>query len=198
MSFSDSLYIYSVLKRIAAILLLGILLFNLFGYRLFMIFMENTENSKLETRLDENNYDESELISVKVPAIHLSSYTNSRLFERVDGQVEVNGISYKYVKRRLLNDTLEMLCIPNHAIMQLQAVNDNFFKLVNDLQLNHLGKKNNISPSSHNNSPSEYYTLNTISLDNNKYFTFSQGQANHSLLIASCYLDAPAKPPENC
>ena len=77
MSFSDSLYIYSVLKRIAAILLLGILLFNWFGYRLFIIFLENTENNKLEIRLDENNYDESELISVKVPAIVSSISTIS-------------------------------------------------------------------------------------------------------------------------
>ena len=160
--------------------------------------MENTESSKLEAQLDENNYDESELISLKVPVTHLSYYNNSRLFERVDGQIKINGISYKYVKRRIFNDSLELLCIPDRAIMQLQEANDNFFKMVNDLQHNLQGKKSNISHSPHSNSLSEYYAANIISLLNDTYFIFSPLLKDRSAWLASCCLDVPAQPPENC
>jgi hypothetical protein len=77
---------------------------------------------ELETRLDENRYDESQLISIKVPVTHLSYYNTSDQFERVDGNIEVGGVQYKYVKRRIFNDSLEVLCIPNHTAMQLQAM----------------------------------------------------------------------------
>jgi hypothetical protein len=159
--------------------------------------MENTENNILESRLDENNYDESDLISVRVPALHLSCYTNSRLFERVNGQVEVNGISYKFVKRRLFNDTLELLCIPNHAIMELEAGNNNFFKGLNDLQTDFRGKKNNISSNSHNNPLSEYYMPDFTSPDHSGHHILYAGRHNHSASISPCYLDTPGQPPEN-
>ena len=180
-------------------MLLGILVFNWLGYQLYISVMEMSENNKLEAQLDDNNYDESELISVKVPATHLSYYTNSKLFERVDGQIEVNGISYKFVKRRLFNDTLELLCIPNHAIMKLQAINDNFFKWVNDLPHNLQGKKENISHISYSNSFSEYYAVNSIMLSYAKRaFTATPVIVNQSPQLSSCFLESPGKPPECC
>ena len=129
------------MKRVASILLLGILLFNWVGYRLFSAYLENKAESKLESQLDESNFDESALISIKVPNSHLSYYNLSNTFERVDGKVNIKGVSYKYVKRRLFNDSLELLCIPNQAVMNLQSAKDNFFTLVNDLQHNGAGKK---------------------------------------------------------
>ena len=57
-----------------------------------------------------------------------------RSFERAEGEVEMNGILYKYVKSRVYNDSLEMLCIPNTAKQQLLTSKDNFAKAVMDLQ----------------------------------------------------------------
>lgn len=76
---------------------------------------------QLEARLDVDDYDESQLISIKVPATHLSYYNTSPEFERVNGSVNLDGVEYKYVKRRLYNDTLEWLCIPDQGAMQLRA-----------------------------------------------------------------------------
>src|SRR5580765_6199633 len=88
-----------LLKRLAAILLLGLMGFNWCGYHLFSAYLENRADRQLESRLDENQYDGSQLLSIKVPA-HLSYSHPSLTFERVDGQVEVGGVLYKYVKRR--------------------------------------------------------------------------------------------------
>jgi hypothetical protein len=122
------------LKKLAAILLIGLLFFNWYGYRLLTACLETRADHQLESRLDNDNYDESQLISIKIPSTYLSYYNSSTRFERVDGQIEIGGIKYKYVKRRLFNDSLELLCIPNNTAMQLQQTKDEFFKLTNDIQ----------------------------------------------------------------
>ncbi len=122
------------MKRIVSIFLSGIFLFNWFGYRVLTSYLEEKANISLETQLDENHYDEHQLISIKVPVDYLPYYNNSQLFERVDGEIEIDGIHYKYVKRRIYNDSLEMLCIPNTAVTALQSAQNEFFKFVNDLQ----------------------------------------------------------------
>ncbi|MBS1935256.1 MAG: hypothetical protein JST96_14745 [Bacteroidetes bacterium] len=129
------------MKKIFAILLLYVLLFNWVGYRLFVYCIENKVNEKFVAQLDNNNYDEDQLVSIKTPATHLSEYINSRFFERVDGQVEIKGIVYNYVKRRLFNDSLELLCIPNNPFTKIRNAKNDFFKLVNDIQHNGQGKK---------------------------------------------------------
>ena len=121
------------MKKIAAILLLGIFVFNLFGYKIFVSYMVNSANQSLEIALDNNNYSEEQLISIKKP-VNLPYYNNSKDFARAEGEVEMNGILYKYVKSRIYNDSLEMLCIPNTAKQQLLTSKDNFAKAVMDLQ----------------------------------------------------------------
>jgi hypothetical protein len=122
------------LKRVVAILLLGILFFNWYGYQLLSVYLQDRADHRLEASLDRNNYDESQLINVKVPITTLSYYNSSNSFERVDGKVEIGGIQYKYVKRRLFKDSLELLCLPNQAVMGLRTAKNEFFRQVNGLQ----------------------------------------------------------------
>jgi hypothetical protein len=121
-------------KRIAAILLLGLLLFNWVGYQLYTAILQNRAEKTLIAKLDENNYSDADLISIKVPAAHLSSYVNSTAFQRVDGKIEMEGVQYNYVKLRFNDGMLELLCIPNKSVTRIQTARDDFFKLVNDLQ----------------------------------------------------------------
>jgi hypothetical protein len=186
------------LKKIASILLLGILLFNWVGFRFFSSYMEQKSNVQLESRLDENNYDESQLISIKVPAEHLSFYTLSKQFERVDGQVEIKGVLYKYVKRRMVNDSLELLCIPNQQAMQLQDAKNNFFKLVNDLQHNGQGKKADSHPGSSKNFSVEYYTVHDLFNVNNVSSIVSQRSFQYAENLSSVYSPTAEQPPEYC
>jgi hypothetical protein len=122
------------LRLFAAILLWGILLFNWVGYRVLNSFMQDKADLQLEAQLDRCQYDESQLLSIKVPVAQLAYYNNSPVFERVDGQIEIGGIPYQYVKRRIYNDSLEVLCIPNRAALKLRLSRDDYFKLVNDIQ----------------------------------------------------------------
>ena len=114
--------------------MLSLLSFNWIGYRLLLSYAENREDRLLESSLDRQEYDASQLVSLKFPVDHFSAYVNARGFQRADGQLEWNGVCYSYVKIRLYNDSLELLCIPNRARINLQRAEDNFFKLINDLQ----------------------------------------------------------------
>lgn len=134
--------ITKLLKKIASILLLAMLVFNWCGYRWVINYMQQQADATLEAKLDNHDYDESQLIEIRVP-VNMPYQTNWADFERYDGSIEVNGVHYNYVKRKVENGQLVFKCIPNQARQKLQNAGDNFFKLVNDLQQDHSAKKSN-------------------------------------------------------
>ena len=136
------------MKRIIAILLLGILLFNWGGYRLVTGYLEDRADSKLEASFDANDYNESELVSIKMPA-RFPYYTGSLSYERADGEITIDDVIYKYVKRRLYNDTLELLCIRNTSKASVQNARDDFFRLANDLVASNTSSKKSTGTHTH-------------------------------------------------
>jgi hypothetical protein len=126
---------------------LGILLFNWCGYRWVLNYMEQNANSRLVAKLDRHEYNDNELIEIRIP-LHLPYLTSQEAFERCDGQVEVNGRHYNYVKRKIDNGQLVLKCIPNESRQRLQSARDVFFLLVNDLQQDHPAKKSTDSNTS--------------------------------------------------
>ena len=128
------------MKKITAIFFLILFSFNWFGYRLMYDYMQKEANKQLEISLDNNAYDESQLIELKV-AVHLPYQTSWASYERYNGEIELNGVKYRYVKRKLANDTLYLKCIPNTKEMMLQTAKNDFFKLSNNLLQNSNSKK---------------------------------------------------------
>ena len=122
-----------------------ILFFNWYGYQLLSMYWQQQAETRLEARLDRHDYDESQLISIKVPINNLAYYNSSNSFERVNGHIDLSGVRYNYVQRRLNGDSLELLCIPNTMAMDLQKGKNDFFRQVNDLQQQNQGKKSNAS-----------------------------------------------------
>jgi len=51
---------------------MGILFFNWYGYQLLSNYWQDRAERRLEASLDQNNYDESALISFKVPLTSLA------------------------------------------------------------------------------------------------------------------------------
>ncbi|HET6254972.1 MAG TPA: hypothetical protein VFE32_12905 [Puia sp.] len=123
-----------MLKRIAAILLLSVLLFNWLGYRLLTAFWEDHAATRLQGRLDNDQYDPSQLILLRVSADALPYSNSTEQFQRSDGFIEIGPTRYRTVKRRLYNDSIEFLCIPDGAANRVRTAGNDFFSLVNDLQ----------------------------------------------------------------
>jgi hypothetical protein len=129
------------MRKLIAIFMLAVFAFNVAGYQLLYNYMTNRSNAALELALDENKYNDQELISIK-QSTNLPYYTNSKDYQRIDGEVEIDGVQYKYVKCRIYNDSLEMLCIPNKAKMQLEQSKNEYAKLAHDFQQAGNKKKN--------------------------------------------------------
>jgi hypothetical protein len=117
-----------------------VLLFNLCGYRLVIDYLQQRHTEELTAQLDKDEYADADLISIKT-ALSLPYYTATMDFERIDGSIRIDGVEYTYVKRRIINDSLELLCLPNPVKQKLQTAKADFFKLSNDLQRPESNKK---------------------------------------------------------
>lgn len=102
--------------------------------------MQLKTNENLEALLDNNSYDDSQLMELKIP-VHLPYQNRWTTFERYNGEIEIEGVMYKYVKRKLANDTLYLMCIPNIKKMRLETAKNDFFKIANDLMQNNSSKE---------------------------------------------------------
>jgi hypothetical protein len=120
------------LKKAGALFLVVLFSFNLFGYLLVIEYLQHRASQELETALDNHLYDDSRLVEIKM-AINLPYQTDRSLYERYDGEMEIGGTLYKFVKRKLTGDTLYLICIPHTKKMHLEKVRNNYFALSNDL-----------------------------------------------------------------
>ena len=184
----------SALRKIAAILLLGILVFNWVGYRLFSDFLLYRSDVKLEARLDKNDYKESELIQIKIP-LTLPYQLNWKSFERFDGEIDVDGIHYKYVKRKIYNDSLILLCLPNKSKQKIEKAKDDYFKIVNDIDPASQKKSDN-NTLAFKNILTEFFVEQPIWLNNSFECLHTKYFAVETLLLSTNLRDTPDQPPE--
>jgi hypothetical protein len=167
------------------------------GYHLVADYFAQQADQQMQAQLDDNQYAESELISIKVPAT-LPPYTeSSNVFEHMEGSIDIKGVNYRYVKRRFFNDSLELLCIPNMQKTSINNARDEFFKLANDFVTYSGAKKTS--------TPHHGVKIEKQDLTNEHYFDLKQqmnpiasvyGQNNY-LFHLSDFLDQLDRPPES-
>jgi len=119
------------LKKIVAILLLCIHIFNITGYTAVFNLLQRHASVQIVERLDQGAYSDAELVEVKIP-IPLPYSNNWKEYERCNGEFEWSGVTYNYVKRKLYNDTLYLLCIPNHTKTKITALKNDYAGNSND------------------------------------------------------------------
>lgn len=185
------------LKKITAIFFLIIFAFNWFGYRLMYDFMKTQANKQLEVALDNNHYDESQLIELKVP-VNLPYQTSWSSYQRYDGEIEISGVKYKYVKRKLANDTLYLKCIPNTKEMKLQMAKNDFFKLSNNILPDNNSKKSDNTATSVFKNLQPVFSESSFGILISSPFSISQKHwipAKPGYLV-SVILHSPEQPPD--
>jgi len=115
--------------------------------------LQQKEQSFFEATLDKEDYNEKDLITFKVP-LSMPYQVSWKDFERVDGEITINGVIYKYVKRKIEDGQLILLCLPYYKKMTLVRASTEFGSHGNDLVP--FGKKGNSASSGKNNSLNEY------------------------------------------
>lgn len=158
--------------------------------------MQDKVSDQLEARLDKNLYDESQLVELKIP-MHLPYQTNWSSYQRYDGEIEVDGMMYKYVKRKVANDTLYVMCIPNTKKMHLETAKNDFFKMSNDLQTDNSKKSGDSKTISFKSLQGEYdaYSFQLSALLNINTSCNLWQAGNSKKLLSSPHL-SPEQPPD--
>ena len=179
------------MKQLSAILFLSILLFNFYGYSLMIDCMQNRQAAILESKLDKQQYNDDELISIKTP-LNLPYYTSSQTYERAYGSLEVNGTVYEYVKRRVNHDTLELLCLPNKVKTNFRLVKNEFVKFSIDGTSSQQEKKSNVFKISFPDFCQQVnaFTLDEVQTTSTKYFSFN------TAFLQAGYSSKGEQPPE--
>jgi len=153
--------------------------------------MQSNSEASIEKQVDQNKYDEQEGISIKTK-LNLPYYNSSSQFERAYGSITINGTNYQYVKRRVLNDTLELLCLPNAAKTKLESVNNELTKELADGQASTPKKNITIKitlPDFFQ--PFKNFTSPFLSIVRTKYFSFT----DHAL--PAPYASRQERPPQS-
>jgi hypothetical protein len=109
--------------------LLSFLLFNWVGYWLLISWYESRETAGWESRLDQRQYDPDQLVLFKLSAAAVPYSNPSAAFERADGELEVGNIHYRYVLKRLYNDSVEFLCLRDNETGRIQHAKNEIIHL---------------------------------------------------------------------
>lgn len=184
------------LKKIIAIALLLVLLFNIAGYRLLYIVIGQNQSAVLSTKLDNNNYGNGEIITITLP-LALPYQTDWKDFERADGEINFEGKTYHYTKRKIENGNLVLQCIVDTKKMQLQTAKDNYTNSVSDIS------KNNPTSQKQNATTNFIKLFSTDCVENNmnNLFAFINAKENRFNLLPNLTLSkglraTPEQPPE--
>lgn len=182
------------MKQLTALFLIGLFLFNLVGYRLFFRYVQNEADAQYEYALNQKNYDEQQMITLKVD-LDMPYLSENTSFERVDGEINVDGKVYKYVKRKIHNGQLVLLCLPDEKKTKLKSARDEYFSIANNLVAQSNSKQN--SPRSHEkNITTDYEQLSASYNIGNVKSATEFNHATDQFTDLPAYYDLPAQPPE--
>ena len=129
--------------------------------------------------------------------VNLPYYTNSKNFQRLDGEVNIEGTIYKYVKCRIYKDSLEMLCIPHLSKMKIENSKEEFFKLVNDFQQAGNKKKEPATQKVFKSIMNEFVKIHDELIDTRKFLLASVFYRENTPLLPKMFLKSAERPPDN-
>lgn len=118
--------------------------------------MEQHADMVMDERIERSDYDPADLVEIRIAmdAPYLNDIKAE--YEEYEGNIEVDDVEYKCVKRKIENGDLYLLCLPNNTKSTIRNSNVDFVRLVYDL--NHLpgGKEKQSAPPSIKLSTTEY------------------------------------------
>lgn len=181
------------MKQLTALLLTLLLLFNLAGYRLFFHFIQEKADARYEYSLDRNDYDDSKMITIKVD-LEMPYLAENTGFERVDGEISVDGTVYKYVKRKIHHGQLVLLCLPDENKAKIKSARDEYFSIANNL-VSH-SKQSTPKPSFEKNITSDYDQLSITYHFGHLPRTTKFELPFDETIVSSAHSGLPPRPPE--
>ncbi|MBL7857220.1 MAG: hypothetical protein JNM57_05985 [Cyclobacteriaceae bacterium] len=119
------------MRQLFSISLVLLLLLNVLGYYAFFEGLHYQNKQRIMQRLDVADYNVDEALTFKIP-ITIPYATDSKDFERVDGEFEYNGEFFHMVKQRLYKDTLFIVCVKDNTTKQINQALTDYVKTFSD------------------------------------------------------------------
>ncbi len=168
------------------------MLFNAGGYRIALSLLQQQADKKLEAKIDQREYDESQLIEIRV-ALNMPYQERYSDFERQYGEIEMNGKMYSYVKRKIEGDVVIFKCIANDTKQELKKANNELARSNSGSDMDHNGRQSGNSLMKTLLGDYESHTTQLPAIAFNdvlKHFTA------HTYTLPSVSPDATYQPPE--
>jgi hypothetical protein len=102
--------------------------FNWFGYQGLSCYLQHRADQSLQTLIDNGNYNNQALIELSV-AVNLPYATDMLGWEKFEGEIEIDGVHYRCVQRKLENGRMYVRCLPNAEKQNVLNARDAYFKL---------------------------------------------------------------------
>ena len=115
-------------------MIIGLFLFNMTGFYWLQNVLINNEQEKFSIQLDKQIYDESNLVEIRMP-LSMPYYQNTE-YIRTDGRINIKGVEYSYVKRKIENGYLVLKCIPNAGAQLIKEKTADYFAEANGIDKN--------------------------------------------------------------
>lgn len=106
-------------------------LFNIAGYSLLFGYFGRQSSAQLSSKIERHIYNEKDLVEIKIH-LNLPYYNSQNDYESLEGEITLNGNHYNYVKRKVSQDTLFLMCLPNREKDNLLTAKNDYAKTAND------------------------------------------------------------------
>jgi hypothetical protein len=100
------------------------------GYWIFYT-LQKRSKQQLSERLDIDHYAGSQTITIKLPLSHFEGSDRSN-YERVDGEFEYEGITYRLVKQKFYQDTAYIVCYKDEETIAIKDALENYVDSFSD------------------------------------------------------------------
>ncbi|MFI5137416.1 MAG: hypothetical protein ACHQIM_06285 [Sphingobacteriales bacterium] len=110
------------MKKITAIFLLFILLFDICGYMALRQYMVYRADRFFNQQTAKNLYNKDDLVEVQIP-VNLPGMHDWSGYEHISGQIRFQDMSYNYVQMKITSHILYLKCVPDYETTQLTAQN---------------------------------------------------------------------------
>lgn len=119
------------MKKLLSISLITLILLNTIGYYAVFVGLQFQYDQAIVQRLDENQYDESNTVTLKIP-VAIPYMQGQEEFERMDGTFSYAGDYYRIVKQKYADDTLTIICYKDREAKVIQNALTDYVKTFTD------------------------------------------------------------------
>ncbi|HAL81288.1 MAG TPA: hypothetical protein DCO83_02845 [Mucilaginibacter sp.] len=120
------------LKKLIAVVLLAICLFNIGGQLVLHQYAVFLTARFFNEQTSKGLYNVNDLTEVKLP-VNLPGISDWSAYENISGQIKFENSSYNYVKMKITRNAIYLMCIPDYATTSLTSQNIIDAKQVKDI-----------------------------------------------------------------